>query len=139
MTQELDGGNLNALQVKGMVGFDGINRQAGHRKIAELFLLGHQIAEAMANFLDNLSGAENTHGLAADAVDFAQVIDAVKVIGVRVGVQHKIEVTEVMIQKLNAQIGRGVYNQLQALVFHVGSNPHSAVFGVGGIAFAPAS
>src|SRR5262245_1095523 len=73
--------------------------------------------------------------------DLAQIVDAVGVIGVVVGVEHAVEPDRAGIEELLAQIGRGIDQRrgltLRAVPFDEERATLAPVLGIGGIACAP--
>ena len=83
----------------------------------------------------------NGQPLAQVKDDLAQIIDAMHVVGMRMGIDHRIQCADTGIQKLVAHVGRGVDQDprytLAALAFHQHRTAATAVLGVHGVAVAP--
>ena len=115
--------------------------QVEDRRIARPFGLDEDVPEAVDE--PGLRRLVRPDGQAGALVedDHAQIVDAVHMVGVAVGVNHAIEVADAFAQKLLAQIGRGVDQNAGCAVAIIALDqqrtPGAGVFRIVRVAVAP--
>ena len=129
VVQKLNRHNLHAFNKKRLVGLDHVHYQARTAdNVVGNLLGGNQIIETMLNLLHRVFSGINVQTLAVNPVNFAQIVNAVQMIGMRMRIQNPVHIADILGNQLRPHIRPGVNQQPDTLVFQISRSPGTHIF-----------
>ena len=125
--------------IKRLVAFDLVGNKARHsHDVFNLIGFGNKVAEIVADVFQGLSAGIDIQALSGNAVDFAQVVNTMYMVGMGMGVKHSIKGADLPGYQLFAQIRIRINQKTAAVYFNVSRGAGSEVFGIIRVTVSPA-